>query len=34
MNKRKVDFILISGITGILCSFIVLLGVIFLSSVD
>ncbi|MBL1230627.1 DUF4064 domain-containing protein [Enterococcus sp. BWB1-3] len=36
MNKRKAEFILIliSGITGILCSLLALLGGIFLSSID
>lgn len=36
MNKRKTEFILIliSGITGILCSLLALMGGIFLSSID
>ncbi|MCF7546561.1 hypothetical protein L3X09_08000 [Enterococcus faecium] len=36
MNKRKTEFILIliSGITGILCSLLALMGGMFLSSID
>ncbi|HFS4850641.1 TPA: DUF4064 domain-containing protein [Enterococcus faecium] len=36
MNKRKTEFILIliSGITGILCSLLALMGGVFLSSID